>query len=66
MDDHLVYTKMDILQTTFLQIILDAKQLLRHSSTFPNQQRRPLPSMARRYVKQQFALFFKSIATSLS
>ena len=35
--------KMDVLQKTFLQIILAAKWLVRHSSTSPNQQRRPLP-----------------------
>ena len=52
MDDHPVHTipnhqpiKMDVLTTTFfLQIIL-SKWLLRHSSTSPNQQRRPLPSL---------------------
>ena len=37
--------KKDVLPKTFLQIILAAKWLVRHSSTSPNQQRRPLPSL---------------------
>ena len=37
--------KMDVLTKTFLQIILAAKQLVRHSIMSPNQQRRPLPSL---------------------
>ena len=39
--------KMDVLPITFLQIFLAAKWLVRHSSTstFPKQQRRPLPSL---------------------
>ena len=48
MDDHSVHTtpnqhptKMDILPKTFVQIILAAKWLARHSSRSPNQQRRP-------------------------
>ena len=52
MDDHPIHTitnhhptKMDILQNTFVQIIIAAKCLMRHSSTYPNQQRRPLPSL---------------------
>ena len=52
MDDHQVHTipnyvpssKMDVLTKTFVQIILAAKQLVRHSRTSLNQQRRPLPS----------------------
>ena len=43
MDDHPVHatpnlhpSKMDVLQKTFLQIILAAKLLVRHSITFPN------------------------------
>ena len=32
-------------QILFVQIILAAKWLVRHSSTFPKQQRRPLPSL---------------------
>ena len=35
--------KMDVLQKTFLQIILAAKWWVRHSSTSPNPQPRPLP-----------------------
>ena len=40
-------TKMDVLPKGFLQIILAAQWLVRHSSTVfpPNQQRRPLPSV---------------------
>ena len=37
--------KMDVLSTNFLQIILAAKCIAGHSSTSPNQQRRPLPSL---------------------
>ena len=37
--------KMDVLPKTFPQIILAAKCLVRHSSTSPSQQRRPLPSL---------------------
>ena len=51
MDDHLVHAtpnnrppKLDNLPKTFLQIILAAKQLVRHSSTSPKQQRGPLPT----------------------
>ena len=51
-DDHLVYTtpnylpyKTDVLTKTFLQIILAAKWLVRHSTPSPKQQRRPLPSL---------------------
>ena len=36
-------TKMDVLPKTVLQIILDAKWLVRHLSPSLNQQRRPLP-----------------------
>ena len=36
---------MDVLAKTFLQIILAAKWLVRHSSTSPKQQQRPLPSL---------------------
>ena len=36
-------TKMNVLPKTFVQIILAAKWLARHSSTSPNQQRRHLP-----------------------
>ena len=50
--DHLAHTipnqyptKMDILPKTFVQIILAAKWLVRHLSTSPHQQRRPLPSL---------------------
>ena len=50
-DDHPVYTasnpyptKMDVYPKTFLQIIPSAKRLVQHSSTPPNQQRRPLTS----------------------
>ena len=51
MDDHLVHhsPKMDVLPKTFLQIILAAKQLVRHSSTSPKQQRRSLPSLLCKY-----------------
>ena len=52
MDDHLVHTtpnhhpsKMDFLSKRFLQIILAAKWLVRHSSKSPKQQRRPLSSL---------------------
>ena len=52
MDDPLVNTtpnhhplKMDVLPKTFLQIILVAKWLVRHSSASPKKQRRPLPSL---------------------
>ena len=52
LNDHLVLTKpnhqhskMDVLPKTFVQIILAAKWLVRHSSTSPNQQRRPLSSL---------------------
>ena len=38
-------SKMDVLPKTFVQIILAAKCLVRHSSTSPNQQRQPLPSL---------------------
>ena len=38
-------TKMDVLPKFFVQIILAAKWLVRHSSTSPKQQRRPLPSL---------------------
>ena len=38
-------TKMNVLPKTLVQIILAAKFLVRHSSTSPNQQRRPLPSL---------------------
>ena len=51
-DDHPVHTipnqyktKMGVLPKTLVQIILAAKWLVRHSSTFPKQQRRPLPSL---------------------
>ena len=37
--------KMDVLPKAFLQIILAAKWLVQHSSTFPKQQRRPFPSL---------------------
>ena len=37
--------KMDVLQKTFLQIILAAKWLAQHSIPFPNQKRRSLPSL---------------------
>ena len=50
-NDHLVLskpnhhpTKIDVLSKTLIQIILAAKWLVWHSSTFPKQQRRPLPS----------------------
>ena len=36
---------MDVLPKTLLQIILAVKWLVQHSSTSPNQQRRPLPSL---------------------
>ena len=36
---------MDVLPKTFVQIILAAKWLVRHSSMSPSQQRRPLPSL---------------------
>ena len=52
MDDQQAHTtlnhhppKMDVLQKTFLQIILAAKWLVRHSRTSPKHQRRPLPSL---------------------
>ena len=52
MDDLPVHTtpnhhppKMEVLPKTFLQNILAAKLLVRHSSTSPKQQRRPLPSI---------------------
>ena len=52
MADHPVHTtlnhhpsKIDVLPKTFLQIILAVKWLVRHSSTSPNQQRRPVPSL---------------------
>ena len=38
-------SKIDVLLKTFLQILLAAKWLVRHSSMFPNYQRRPLPSL---------------------
>ena len=38
-------TKMDVLQKTFVQNILAAKWLVRHSSTSPKQQRWPLTSL---------------------
>ena len=51
-DDHPVHTitdhhptKMDVRPKTFVQIILAAKLLVRHSSTCPNQQRWHLPSL---------------------
>ena len=39
------YTKMDVHPNFFLQIILAAKWLVRHSNTPPKQQRRPLHSL---------------------
>ena len=51
-DDHPVLTipnrnptQRDVLPKTFVQIILAAKWLVRHLSTSPHQQRRPLPSL---------------------
>ena len=38
-------TKMDVLPITFVQIILAANWLVRHSRTSTKQQRRPLPSL---------------------
>ena len=38
-------TKIDVFPKTFVQIILAAKWLVRHLSTFPKQQRRPLRSL---------------------
>ena len=37
--------KIDVNPKTFIQIILAAKWLMVNSSTYPNQQRRPLPSL---------------------
>ena len=54
MDDHLVHTtpnhhplKLDVFPKTFLQILLAAKSLVQHSSSFPNQQWRSLPFLLR-------------------
>ena len=45
MDDHPVPHNTPKQNKTFLQIILAAKWLVRHSNTSPNRQRRPLPSL---------------------
>ena len=45
MDDHPVHIIQNHHPTNCSKIILAAKWLVRHSSTFPNQQRRPLPSL---------------------
>ena len=51
MDVHQIHTipnqptKMDVLPKTFVQIILAANWLVRHSSPSPKQQGRPLPSL---------------------
>ena len=49
-DDHPVHTWfVNVLPITFVQNILAAQWLVRNSSTSPNQQRRPLPSLLSLY-----------------
>ena len=57
--------KMVVLPKTFVQIILAAKWLVRHSSTFPKQQRRPLPSLLSLsfFYAQQYTVY--KLATCL-
>ena len=51
--------KMDVLPKTFLQIILAANWLVRHSIPSPKQKRRPLPSLLA--VSSSMAVTHKSI-----
>ena len=59
MDDHpvpIIIIKMDVLPKTFVQVILAAKWLVRHSSMSPKQQRRPLPSWRPCYFQVELKL----------
>ena len=63
MDDHLVHpTKLDFLPKTFVQIILAAKWIVRHSSTSLKQQRRPLPFL----LSLSMMLLYLSLSLSLT